>query len=733
MNADNVELSVIENHSQLTLEQSVYNIISEITSNDFIESLEVVEGSRGFNVNDIVEYETNASVRPIKTIVTSTIDGHVRHTTIPRLDGVEDGNDQTGFTPGDTLVDNDDDTSALSLTVNTVKNGFVTGLKIFDRHYNDGDGFNTIDSNEVFTNGSASIHSQPAAAENGQNLELKITDIKGELASIDIGTASENIKLNDELTISPQTFVYTEQEEHQDAIVTVTSIDVKNIIQHSIGIEEFYPTYNEFFTNVRSILDNINNVTNRKHIHNWVMTTEMYQSYGNNALSINVNPHSGYNITLNLGIISNGGIENFIQNLFNTFPVNSGLRDVTIQMLNMMIDYRPSDAKSDVIKNKLSALGVGENDRNAIDSSYDNDGHLSILQPNQSYNGVPQYKTSLGKTIQFSYGNNTFDVDIKKLLYDNSHFSLSIPNKELGHQFHIYNDSSDSNSMITAKVARIQIPSTTLKANLEPANTDYIYTIGQTIDSVLRGVDAYGDQQDQYFNPIATLIDIEQDKVQFVSDEQYDFNAIGEQITGIRYGDAFENNGSTQKTFDLSVSSITTPLNTMIDYIDLADSSSTFELGQEETITYGGSSFKVYVQNIQIAQNDMQNYIQVKPDAQEVQLGAHSQTLKFSKVNNPNYSNSNNVPEISIDISEIDVAASKIGDIVSYNGSDKIPFNPELFFNGEQLSVLTGPLDVLANEVNHFISHNGSSKIPFNTDLFFNNEQLSVSTEHWTY
>ena len=99
LNADNVELSVIENHSQLTLEQSVYNIISEITSNDFIESLEVVEGSRGFNVNDIVEYETNASVRPIKTIVTSTIDGHVRHTTIPRLDGVEDGNDRTGFTP----------------------------------------------------------------------------------------------------------------------------------------------------------------------------------------------------------------------------------------------------------------------------------------------------------------------------------------------------------------------------------------------------------------------------------------------------------------------------------------------------------------------------------------------------------------------------------------------------------------------------------------------------------
>ena len=204
-------------------------------------------------------------------------------------------------------------------------------------------------------------------------------------------------------------------------------------------------------------------------------------------------------------------------------------------------------------------------------------------------------------------------MDIKKLLYDNSHFSLSIPNKELGHQFHIYNDSSDTNSMITAKVARIQIPSTALKANLEPANMDYIYKIGQTIDSVLRGVDAYGDQQDQDFNPEATLIDIEQDTVQFVSDEQYDFNAVGKQITGIRYGDAFESNGSTPKTFDLSVSSITTPLNTMIDYIDLADSSSTFELGQEETITYGGSSFKVYVQNIQIAENDMQNYIQVKP------------------------------------------------------------------------------------------------------------------------
>ena len=246
LNADNVELSVIENHSQLTLEQSVYNIISEITSNDFIESLEVVEGSRGFNVNDIVEYETNASVRPIKTIVTSTIDGHVRHTTIPRLDGVEDGNDRTGFTPGDTLVDNDDDTSALSLTVNTVKNGFVTGVKIYDRHSSNGSGFNTIDSNEVFTNGSASIHSQPDAAKDGQNLELKITDIKGELASIDIGTASENIKLNDELSISPRTFVYTEQEQHQDATVTVTSIDVKNIIQHSIGIEESYPTYTEF-------------------------------------------------------------------------------------------------------------------------------------------------------------------------------------------------------------------------------------------------------------------------------------------------------------------------------------------------------------------------------------------------------------------------------------------------------------------------------------------------------
>ena len=152
---------------------------------------------------------------------------------------------------------------------------------------------------------------------------------------------------------------------------------------------------------MKNVIENIDGVTTswyEKLIHNFVMETDMYQSYGGNILSKNPDG-SGYSGNTGYGNITNAKLENFIQNLFNTFPVNSGLRDVTIQMLNMMREI----AKDSTITNELDSLGVTEAIISQIDSSYVNDGHLSILQPIVgSYNGVPQYETSLGKTIQFS-------------------------------------------------------------------------------------------------------------------------------------------------------------------------------------------------------------------------------------------------------------------------------------------------------------------------------------------
>jgi hypothetical protein len=200
---------------QQALENRLYKVITLIADCNFVTSVSINEGGKNHTIGEILEIEPNTDIghqQNVKVRVTSLISGHIRNAEVQNLDGVGSGNNAETYSVGDTLVIKDDDNTSFTMSVKTIKDGFVetlssptsvqTGFEIND----------STDSNLTLTHDD----------DDGTDLQIKVTDVDGKLGDVTLLGSAEKKYVNDDrtITISPE----TNQDNSANAIVEIKKI-----------------------------------------------------------------------------------------------------------------------------------------------------------------------------------------------------------------------------------------------------------------------------------------------------------------------------------------------------------------------------------------------------------------------------------------------------------------------------------------------------------------------------
>ena len=200
---------------QQALENRLYKVITLIADCNFVTSVSINEGGKNHTIGEILEIEPNTDIghqQNVKVRVTSLISGHIRNAEVQNLDGVGSGNNAENYLVGDTLVIKDDDNTSFTMSVKTIKDGFVetlnsptsiqTGFEIND----------STDSNLTLTHDD----------DDGTDLQIKVTDVDGKLGDVTLLGSAVKKYVNDDrtITISPE----TNQDNSANAIVEIKKI-----------------------------------------------------------------------------------------------------------------------------------------------------------------------------------------------------------------------------------------------------------------------------------------------------------------------------------------------------------------------------------------------------------------------------------------------------------------------------------------------------------------------------
>lgn len=451
----NEDLSNDLNYSQIDLETSLSSIVSNIASCNFVESIEIVDGSSNYELNQIISItspETNGFT--VTAVVTEIRDGHIRTIKIDNFNG------GSQFSVGDRLIDQNDSNQNFIMEVNSIKNSVVHSVNIINK----GEGFLVGDdsNNITFKKNNQTIL---------EDFDLEIVDVKGNLDTIDISDDSnEEYKLDDIFEVSPDT--NSTHEDDQNAEITVSEIDSKTLSNVTIQYESGSPSYQvEYDSNIHLNYGEVKFSMDIDSIH-----------FDNEDVSLlNVNKtDSLYNdeFFLNWNVDSNKHtmvIKNILVDS-NTIELDldTNMNDNSFQIGDTHSPYIDNDT-SKLLNTTVTEIQVPEN---SIQVKTDTNRNYSVYYSELDGSYI-QYS---GQNLQVVAGNlildsNTVDIALKNP--ENASFTIDQTLEEL-----YYANNSTNTNPISFYIDSISIDSNTINENNISLDTNQTQKLGVITDIV---------------------------------------------------------------------------------------------------------------------------------------------------------------------------------------------------------------------------------------------------------
>ena len=219
---------------QHDLENALYKVVALIGSCEYISSVEIVEGGRDHQLNEILEIE-GSGTRLGKARVIDLIDGHIRQLTVQDIEDGGDSNKAIGYETNDKLIAMENENNSFDIYVSEIKSGYIETENIEDSQLQTSNaGFSINDSTSTNLQSTDTVNG-------GSGVNLEVTGVSGQLRSIKLTNNSNNpdeatFQHGDKLSIDPGTD-FPDNKNAEVTIRTITPRDTNDIIQnHSISL-----------------------------------------------------------------------------------------------------------------------------------------------------------------------------------------------------------------------------------------------------------------------------------------------------------------------------------------------------------------------------------------------------------------------------------------------------------------------------------------------------------------
>ena len=664
------------NFSQLSLETALSNVVSNIASCNFIESVEILDGSGNYEVSQIITIESPQTNGFDGTAMVDEIrNGHIRTISIDNFNG---GN---SFEVGDQLIDQNNQNQNFKMEVDTIKDGVVHGVIISTRgeEFLVGDDSNVL----IFKNNDSEVLT---------DFDAEITDVKGILDSIDISdSVRESYQIGDIIEV-----IADSNDNHQDDVaaqITVSQIDAKLLINNSLNFQYVSetlttPTYDEFFQGVKGQIGRLN-MNHKDNLQRWVNRTSIYEEYRERGGSIVM--YSGFE---NNAYLTEGGVGTFISYLFTRFPVNSGLQKLAILLLEQMASINSyfDDFIRTTIKN--DPYNISNNTISSIESSYSSDPQ-NIIQEVSSGTATPT-SVEFDSNIKFSYGGTKFSMDIESIRFDTADLefkNVTKLNSQVNDVFYLnWHEDSLKHRM---RIKNILVAENSIELVIDSNKNDSNFQVG---DTHLPYID---NDPNKTINTTVTSIVIPENSIQIQTDTNRDYNV---------YWSGLEDQTVTYSGQDLSLNATDLVLDSNTVSVALINpESKVFTIDQTfENVFYANKDttpITVSINSVLIDSNTIDETI-LSFDTNDQKLAEYSDITYGNDSNNPISISINKISveenslqsKIDIDTSVVDFSNPNLSQAISlysYGSEDTNDTNYDVQLNLEPLVI---------SDINSYIS-----------------------------
>ena len=457
-------------------------------------------------------------------------------------------------------------------------------------------------------------------------------------------------------------------------------------------------SYTIFFNNLKDnvvplFLDTTVGNANKDNIIYWVRQTNVYQTHGGTILD------SVGGSSLTYDDISDGGINNFINNSFNEFPLASGMRNILILMLVQMADYT-THAKGDLIMTILQGTNPF-----TLTVDYDiQDAEISSIESDYASDAQSIIQSTDGAGIEITITDVSGKLD--SIILDTNALT-GVTNYELTDQITISGDTSDAIIDIT----EIDAASLSTFSFSHDGNTDHTVVTNVEYDSNLR------------FEYGASSFEASINSLHF---ENSDLEVVNNTDSNSQLNDTFYLDINDTDDIQMKVTQLECQANTIELEIDSA-SNSGYQINETFSPTIDGNAFTTEVTSLQIDSNSISltssastyepseigtsfsgmsygggdTNVDISATVTGILMSANSIDLDIVDSNDSNYSITSvttvdyGTQEITITPTEISIEANALSSLIEVDSNSS--FTPgesfEMEYGGDSVNLITATID----------------------------------------